>query len=97
MWQMIWMNEFYGSGSCNSCWMSNQVCYCVKGQRVTIISNCNIDKTTWTKLHLPISLHTLPFHNISNLSHEYLLNGSYDIDMVQAQMFNYMMKCWIWF
>jgi len=38
----------------------------------------------------PIGMPTLPFQNLSNLSHEHLLNGFYDTNIVQARMFNYM-------
>ncbi|AES74394.1 putative transcription factor MADS-type1 family [Medicago truncatula] len=36
----------------------------------------------------PIAMPTPPFQNLANLSHEYLLYGSYDIDSIQAQLFN---------
>jgi len=38
----------------------------------------------------PIAMPTHPLQNLANLSHEYLLHASYDIDSIQAQLFNSM-------
>lgn len=38
----------------------------------------------------PTTMHSLPFHNLSNLSHGFQLKGFNDMSILQPHMFNYM-------